>query len=78
MDSHTPTSPPERDGDAAQDGGGGDAKAAADPALESGHGDATAPAASSSKSPSLFEVPLPAFVSLPEPPARIPTASIPT
>ena len=31
-----PTSPPERDGDAAQDGGGGDAKAVADPALESG------------------------------------------
>ena len=64
-----PTSPPERDGDAAQDGGGGDAKAAADPALESGHGDATASAASSSKSPSLSEVPFPAFVSWPELPS---------
>ena len=31
-----PTSLPERDGDAAQDGGGGDAKAAADPAMDSG------------------------------------------
>ena len=48
-----PTSPPERDGDGAQDGGGSDVKAAADSALESGHGDATAPVASSSKSPSL-------------------------
>ena len=64
-----PTSPPERDGDAAQDGVGGDAKAAADPALESGHGDATAPASSSSKSPSPYEVPRPAFVSLSELPS---------
>ena len=32
-----PASPPERDGDSAEDGCSGKAKAAADPAVESGH-----------------------------------------